>query len=71
MKRQELDDKAARSGLLVQHECGGFRLVSEEGVGRRDVFPADGVCRVSTARSLSDFLDGIEYAEKQHRRKKG
>lgn len=61
---EELRIRAARCGLRVQHECGGYRFVQDtpEG-GQRDVFPSGGVCRTVPARELELFLRGVEWGK--------
>lgn len=60
----ELDALAAEHGLMIQHECGGYRVVRERGDGgRRDVFPNSGVCPTVARLACYIFLLGVTFGK--------
>ena len=56
MKGSELRSKAHVLGLEIQHDCGGYRVVSD-GNGR-NIFPDGGICPTATKKECSIFLLG-------------
>ncbi len=60
---RSLRSEAAKHGLYVQKECGGYRLVKDDGC-RTDIFPDSGICRVVPAKHIGIFLMGMDYKSK-------
>jgi hypothetical protein len=56
IKRSELDDLAARLGVTIQHDCGGFRVAN----AGRYLFPDGGVCPTASARECLIFMKGMK-----------
>lgn len=65
MKRIDVEEvriRAARVGLRVQQECGGYRFVADElSGGQADIYPSGGMCAVLPLRELYGFLRGAEW----------
>ena len=61
IRRAELDEKALKAGLTVQHDCGGYRLVRDD----RMIFPDTGICSTATARECIIFLLGVLWKSGQ------
>ena len=56
---KELHEAASQAGLHIQHDCGGYRLVAEQGRPSNSyVFPDGGVCPTATKRECLIFLKG-------------
>jgi hypothetical protein len=62
---KELNALAAEHGLVIQHECGGYRVVrASDNDGRRDVFPNSGICPTVARLACYIFLLGVTYGRK-------
>jgi len=59
----ELNALAAKHGLSIQHECGGYRVVKQDGGSRRDVFPNNGICPTVARLACYIFLLGVSYGK--------
>lgn len=51
----ELIDLAFEARLAIQHDCGGYRVVSLEGFY---LFPDGGVCPTATRKECAIFIRG-------------
>jgi len=60
---RELNALAAEHGLIIQHECSGYRVV-KDGDGRRDVFPNSGICPTVARLACYIFLLGVSYGKR-------
>jgi len=65
---KELEDEATSVGLVVQHDCGGYRLVISDGPGWRYVFPNTGICPAVPKRDCMTFLAGYRAGLRQEYR---
>jgi hypothetical protein len=64
IKDSELKALAIQCGLAIQHECGGFRVITLE---HADFYPNGGVCQTVTKRVCWIFLTGY-LASKTNKR---
>lgn len=55
----EIEALADKCNLAIQHDCGGFRVVTK---GLRYVFPDSGICPTATKRECLHFLMGVNHA---------
>lgn len=59
----ELNDLARKCGLAIQHDCGGYRVVT---LDNSYVFPNSGICPTVTKRDCWHFLLGYATGRKSN-----
>ena len=65
VKLKELEGLAEKTGLKIQHDCGGYRVVALGGESNnRYVFPDGGICPTATRSQCDIFLSGVLYQKK-------
>jgi len=62
VRTSELCDLANSLGMGIQHDCGGYRVVRQEGLGYQYVYPDGGICPTATKRQCLAFLMGYNHA---------
>ena len=61
LKVADVRELARRACLVLQRDCGGFRLVREDRGGYVSVLPDGGICPTTTLRACETFLRGCAY----------
>ena len=54
----ELEQYASYLNLVVQHDCGGYRIARLENGGYRYLHPDTGICPTATRNECMTFLRG-------------
>lgn len=63
IRESDLYNLAMKCGLIIQHDCGGFRVVATD---NSHVYPNGGVCPTATKRECWTFLSGYILGKKNH-----
>lgn len=67
MRVADLYEQADKAGLGIQHDCGGYRIVEDEGGGFHYLFPDSGICPTATKKECGIFLLGIIEGRKKQK----
>lgn len=66
----DLENLASKLGLKIQHDCGGYRVVSAgQNNSNQYIFPSTGICPTATKAQCAIFLEGVMYQRKQEEQK--